>query len=125
MRWRRPGADNIPDDLERRKRISRVAASWPGPIGALTVLWAAVLLRMKLAWRRPGPVRLAQRTGRPLGPVPGRMEDSLASGAANRSPRWRALGSRCPLGIPGTVRLRRGPCRVPEPDVAMVMIREG
>ena len=28
-----------------------MAASWPGTIWVLTVLWAAVSLRMKLAWR--------------------------------------------------------------------------
>src|SRR5579885_2932144 len=60
------------------KRISRVAASWPGPIGALTVFWAVVLLRMKRAWRS-GPVRLAHRLGRMLAPVPGRLGDPRAS----------------------------------------------
>jgi len=94
------------------KRISRVAASWPGPIGALAVVWAVVLLRMKRAWRS-GPVRQAYRLGRMLGPVPGRMEGPRASWAASRSPRWRGLGSCRTAEFPGAPRLCRGPCRGP------------
>ena len=47
-----------------------MAASWLGPIGVLTVLWAAVSLRMKLAWRLPvwvrmrAPASAAARAGR-------------------------------------------------------------
>jgi hypothetical protein len=95
------------------KRISRVAASWPGPIWTLVVFWAAVFLRMTLTWRRPVTMRLSHRTGRRLGSVPGRTDDSRATLAANRSSRWRAFGPRCPSPFHGLVRLRTGSCGEP------------
>jgi hypothetical protein len=92
-------------------RISRVAASWPGPIWTLSLLWAAASLRLKPVWRLSERVRVARRHPRPPGSASVRKDDPPASSAADRSPRWIAPGFRCLSRRAGAVPLRRGPCR--------------
>jgi hypothetical protein len=94
--------------FELATRISRVSQTRPIWIGALTIVWVAVFLRVIQAARRWVSVRTAYRELPTSRPWCVRPFVTYASFAASFLPRRRAPGFRCLTRFPGELPSQRG-----------------